>query len=454
MTRRIFRSIVLAALAVFVVTSGLHLASLYDYFSDVQHEQVRHEMELTVRGVEQAGRGYLAGLDLAGRRLTLIGADGSVIYDSRSEGRELANHLEREEIREAMKSGYGESSRYSETLWERSFYVAKRLSDGTVLRLSATHSSLLQLILGLQLPTFISIVLAVALSFWLAGRLAKRIVQPLNDLDLEMPLVNFSYPELQPLLLRMDGQQRELKERQLKLLLEVEAQERDAAMRREFTGNVSHELKTPLQSISGYSELLKAGLVQSADVPRFAASIYHEAQRLIALVSDLISLSQLDEGAQGLPWEQVELTELLHDVEEQLQPAAQSAGVEVRLSAAEPVTLHSIRPLVRTIIANLWDNAIKYNHRGGRVTVTLANAPGEAVLTVQDTGIGIPLQHQSRIFERFYRVDKGRSRAAGGTGLGLSIVKHAASVLGARVELESREGVGTKITVHFPLTVS
>jgi len=449
MTRRIFQSIVLAALTVFVVTLGLHLTSLYEYFSNQQRAEVRHELELLARGVEKAGRSYLEGLELTGRRLTLIGADGTVLYDSSGAEREWANHYERVEIREALSSGYGESDRYSETLLERSFYAAQRLQDGTVLRVSVKHGLLLQLLLGMRMPMLVSIVLAVLLSFWLAGRLAKRIVQPLNELDLENPQINQSYPELSPLLHRLEDQQTELKERQVKLLMEVEAQERDEARRREFTASVSHELKTPLQSISGYSELLQAGMVSAADVQHFGASIHHEAHRLILLVSDLLSLSQLDEGAQGLPWEVVDLTEMLRNIRQQLEPAANNAGVEFNLRAEE-ISLRSIRPLLQTLITNLCDNAIKYNVRGGKVTVTLVPGQNEAVLTVADTGIGIPYECQSRVFERFFRVDKGRSRLAGGTGLGLSIVKHSASILGARLDLESQEGEGTVITVHLP----
>ena len=251
------------------------------------------------------------------------------------------------------------------------------------------------------------------------------------------------------MLVRLDGQQRELKDRQLKLLMALEAQESDAIRRREFTANVSHELKTPLQSISGYSELLTAGMVKSSDVERFSASIHHEAKRLIALVSDLISLSQLDEGAHGLEWEQVNVGLMLKEIKEQLDPAAQSAGVSVVVQADE-LQIKTIKPLLRTIAANLLDNAIKYNRQGGKVWILLKDIPGEVLLTVSDTGIGIPAEFHDRVFERFYRVDKGRSREAGGTGLGLSIVKHAVSVLGAKLDLDSQEGKGTSITIRLP----
>ncbi|MDO4203322.1 MAG: ATP-binding protein [Selenomonadaceae bacterium] len=449
MTQRIFRSITLASLLVFAVTFGLYLTALYDYFSEVQRSEIRQSLALTAQGVEKSGVDYLNGLILNEKRLTWIAEDGKVLYDSDSSGREMDNHLEREEIRKALASGSGESSRYSDTMLERYFYAAQRLNDGTVLRLSVTYWSAIKLVLGMKLPIMLSLLLAVVLSFLLAGRLTKRIVKPLNEMDLEVPLTGNIYPELNPLLLRLDSQQRELRERQLKLLMALEAQENDAVRRREFTANVSHELKTPLQSISGYSELLKAGMVKSSDVGRFAASIYHEAQRLIALIADLISLSQLDEGAQGLEWEKVNLNSLLTEVKKQFELAAQSMEIDIILRV-DDVEIKTIRPLLRIIAANLLDNAIKYNRPGGKVEITLKDTVGDAVLTVADSGIGIPTEHQSRVFERFYRVDKGRSRAAGGTGLGLSIVKHAASVIGAKLDLVSQEGQGTSITVLIP----
>ena len=449
MTQRIFRSIALASLLVFVVTFGLHLASLYDYFSDVQRSEIHQSLSLTAQGVEKSGAAYLDGLKLRDRRLTWIASDGTVLYDSDSSGKEMDNHLEREEIKEALTTGQGQSSRYSDTMLERTFYAAQRLKDGTVLRMSVTHWSAMQLVLGMKLPILISLGLAICLSFGLAGRLADCIVKPLNEMDLQKPLEGASYPELKPLLVRLDGQQRELKDRQLKLLMALEAQESDAIRRREFTANVSHELKTPLQSISGYSELLTAGMVKSSDVERFSASIHHEAKRLIALVSDLISLSQLDEGAHGLEWEQVNVGSMLKEIKEQLDPAAQSAGVSVVVQA-DDLRIKTIKPLLRTIAANLLDNAIKYNRQGGKVWILLKDIPGEVLLTVSDTGIGIPAEFHDRVFERFYRVDKGRSREAGGTGLGLSIVKHAVSVLGAKLDLDSQEGKGTSITIRLP----
>ena len=264
MTQRIFRSIALASLLVFVVTFGLHLASLYDYFSDLQRSEIHQSLSLTAQGVEKSGAAYLDGLKLRDRRLTWIASDGTVLYDSDSSGKEMDNHLEREEIKEALTTGQGQSSRYSDTMLERTFYAAQRLKDGTVLRMSVTHWSAMQLVLGMKLPILISLGLAICLSFGLAGRLADCIVKPLNEMDLQKPLEGASYPELKPLLVRLDGQQRELKDRQLKLLMALEAQESDAIRRREFTANVSHELKTPLQSISGYSELLTAGMVKAA----------------------------------------------------------------------------------------------------------------------------------------------------------------------------------------------
>ncbi|MCD8376381.1 MAG: ATP-binding protein [Oscillospiraceae bacterium] len=546
MTGRIFKAICAAALSVFLVTMVLIFGVLYEYFSSVQKEQMAAEIALAAQGVEQLGQAYFEELEAEDYRLTWIAADGSVLYDSASDSETMENHLEREEIQQALSSGYGESVRYSDTLMERTLYCARLLEDGTVLRLSVARSSVLLLLIGMARPILILIVVALVLSFLLASRLSRRVLQPLNELDLEQPLENEGCDELAPLLGRIHSQQQQLKRQQAALeqrkneletiiggmeegmllldgedrvlsinpaarrlldasdaclgrdiltvsrnpqlqqaveqaaggspcavqtglhgrdirirvapvpaeegisglaivLFDVTEQEQAEQRRREFTANVSHELKTPLHAISGYSELLKQGIAKPEDVQPFAEKIYGEAQRLIALVEDIISLSHLDEGGRDLQWIQVSLYDQARQVVQNLSDVAQVQQVELRLEG-EGETVQGVPELVYAILYNLCDNAVKYNHPGGSVTVALQ---GRRV-SVTDTGIGIPQEHLDRIFERFYRVEKSRSKAMGGTGLGLSIVKHAARVLNADVRVESAPGQGTEVTVSFP----
>ncbi len=551
MTKRIFRSICFAALGVFFASVLLFTGVLYHYFSGEQRNQLRMQTQLAARAVSREGMGYLNELDAdEAVRITWIGADGEVLFDSRSDSEEMENHLEREEIREALASGFGESSRYSVTLMERALYCAQRLEDGTVLRMSVSQSTPLTLIFGMAQPICIIFALAAILSFALASRLSRQIVAPLNRLNLDEPLENEGYDELSPLLRRIDLQKRqiarqseellqkqkefeavtenmaegilllnakgfvlsinpaarrllaqdgtsvgqhllsvnrslqlselleqmekgrhgekvlELKERWYQLdispvfsegevsgavllVLDVTEKEKAEQMRREFTANVSHELKTPLHTISGCAELLENGMVKKEDLPRFYAQIQTEAQRMIHLVEDIIRLSHLDEGAAEMKRENVELYALAKGVVEALSAQAETAKVEVKLKG-EVVVVWGVSQLLQSILYNLCENAIKYNCKGGSVTVTVGERQGQAMLCVADTGIGIPPEHQDRIFERFYRVDKSRSKKVGGTGLGLSIVKHAARLHDAKIELKSEPGKGTEITVLFP----
>lgn len=546
MTKRIFRAVCAASLAVFVVTVLLILGVLYNYFSSVQQNQLRAETALAAQGVEQSGKCYFEGLDTASHRITWIAADGSVLYDSSSDSLTMENHLQREEIREALASGIGESSRYSSTLMERSLYCAQRLTDGTVIRLSVSHSSILLLLIGMLQPIIIIIVVAAVLSFVLAGRLSKRIVEPMNRLDLDAPLENEGYDELAPLLRRIHSQQLQLKQQESELqqkkseldtivgsmqegmvLLEkdgkiisinqsaktlldapdavfgnqlltvsrntelqkalelasqgqradiraelhgriiqisaapvlsesgisgvaivffdITQREKAEQLRREFTANVSHELKTPLHSISGYSELLKCGIAKAEDVQPFAEKIYGETQRLIALVEDIINLSYLDEGGKELRWTDVDLYDSAQTVVQSLRNVASEGDISLRLEGSSTY-IRGVPELIYGIVYNLCDNAVKYNRPGGSVTVTVRDRS----VSVADTGIGIPDEHLDRIFERFYRVDKSRSKEVGGTGLGLSIVKHAALIHKAKISVSSRINEGTTITVSFP----
>ena len=550
MTKRIFRSVCIVAVVVLFASLALVMGVLYDYFSGSQENQLKTQTDLAAQGIEHEGSSYFDGLDSEELRITWIDKNGKVLFDNKTDASSMENHLEREEVRQAVENGYGKSSRYSETLTEKSLYSAKKLSDGSVLRLSVSQYSVLTLFLGMLRPVLIIALLAVVLALLLAYRLSKNIVTPLNKLNLDSPLSNKVYEELSPLLKRMDAQQRQLKHQseELKrkreefetatenmsegliilnekgvilsinraaakmlglsedsvgkdffsektsvnlkeptqkalsgqnteevfalndgncqllanpvstdgkvtgaalLVLDVTEKERAEQMRREFTANVSHELKTPLQTISGYAELLANGMVADKDKTAFSEKIYAEAQRMIRLIEDIIKLSNLDEGAVELTRETVDLYVTAENTVRSLLPAAKKANVTLSLNG-ENAEIYGIPQLLTAVVYNLCDNAIKYNKDGGTVFVNVKNNAENIVLSVRDTGIGIPKEQQERIFERFYRVDKSHSKEVGGTGLGLSIVKHAAKLHDAKITLESEVGKGTGITVIFP----
>lgn len=444
MTKKIFRSICMASMIVFFISLVLIMGALYGYFTDIQMRQLHIQADMAARGVEDGGIRYLEGLDEGDCRITWIDPDGSVLFDNRAGSSGMENHLERKEIADAIRQGGGESKRYSTTLMERQLYVAVRLADQTVLRLSSSQQTWWSLALEMLRPIILVILAAVGVSLFLAFRLSKWIIRPLNDLNLDEPEKTDAYEEIMPLLNRIVGQQNKLR-----------SQEEDAErMRREFTANVSHELKTPLQSISGYAELISEGMVKNEDVPHFCGQILRESRRMVTLVEDIIRLSRLDEGAGDMPREVVDLYDLASLTVRNLAPAAAAAAVDIHLEG-HSVKLCGIPVLLETILFNLCDNAVKYNRRGGRVTICVGACKKEerecALVSVTDTGIGIPKEDQERIFERFYRVDKSRSKAVGGTGLGLSIVKHAARVHDAQVQIESAVGKGSTFTVRFPL---
>ena len=440
MTKKIFRSICLAAIAVLLASLVLIMGVLYDYFAQLQRRQLAVQTDLAAQGLMAQGMEYFDGLQLADCRLTWIAADGAVLYDSASTG-DLDNHLDREEIRQALATGQGDSTRYSNTLTEQLFYHARLLPDGTVLRLSTSRYTVWVLLMGVLQPVLVVALLAILLSLLLAYRLSARLTRPLNDVDLNDPLKNVEYEELRPLLSRIDAQQEQLRRDKQQL-------EKTEQIRREFTANVSHELKTPLHSISGYAELLANDMVKPQDVQPFAGKIYSESRRMSSLVEDIISLSQLDAGAPEMPREECDLYLIAQNAVDSLSLAAEEAGVTVSLSG-ESARLNGVPQLLYGICYNLCDNAIKYNREKGIVSVSVRDGEQEAVLTVSDTGIGIPPEHQQRIFERFYRVDKSRSKAVGGTGLGLSIVKHSALIHKAKIELTSSPD-GSTFTLRFP----
>mgnify|MGYP002588072594 FL=1 len=550
MTKRIFRATLLVGVAVLIASLTLVMGALYSYFGRVQESQLRDELSLAAVGVEQNGMDYLRKLESDQYRITWLDADGAVLYDTRADAESMENHAQRQEVQQALATGEGESSRYSATLLQKTVYYAKRLPDGTVLRLSAIRVTTGVLVLNMLQPILLVLAAALILSGMLASRLARRITEPLNRLDLEHPLENDTYEELAPLLRRMEHQRRQI-DRQMDelrrrseefeqitgsmsegLVLLDEAGvilsinpaarrlldaaencvgqdlltvDRDVALsdalrqaaeqghsefrgqrngreyqfdvtriqsegrtagtvllvfdvterafaernRREFTANVSHELKTPLQGIIGSAELLENGLVKQEDVPRFIGHIRSEAQRLVTLIGDIIRLSQLDEG-EPMPAEPVELLALAREAAESLQSAAAARNVTITVEG-EPVELTGVRRLLYEIVFNLCDNAIKYNTDGGRVQVTVTRENETAAVTVRDTGIGIPPDQQDRVFERFYRVDKSHSKASGGTGLGLSIVKHAVQYHHGAIHLQSEVGKGTEIRVTFPV---
>lgn len=552
MTRKIFLSIMAASVIALIASIIIIMGCMYDYFGGVRERQLNGELTLAAAGVETDGYEYLEALPKGDFRLTWIAKDGSVLYDTQSDGQSMENHADRKEVRDALITGEGESTRYSATMLEKTVYCARRLSDGTVLRISVRGVTMGTLIIGMLQPIFIVAAIVLILSFFLAKRISAKIVEPLNKLDLENPLENDTYDEIAPLLTRISRQQNkidsQLAELQRKkdefvqitesmseglvlldnkgvilsinraarelfsadesavgrdfltvernseldkafssaingasgsaeasltygnreyrasisriesdgavvgaVLLTFDVTEKAQAerIRREFTANVSHELKTPLTSIIGSADLIENGLVKPEDMPRFVGHIHTEASRLLSLVEDIIRLSQLDEGV-SLPDETVDLGEIAAETVSELREKAEEKNVTLSLDIDGDAVLKGVPRLAQEIVYNLTDNAIKYNIEGGKVTVAVKKTDGGTVLTVSDTGIGIPPEHIGRVFERFYRVDKSHSKAVGGTGLGLSIVKHAAACFGASVDLRSEVGKGTEITVKFP----
>ena len=552
MRKKIFQAMMVAAGAVLLASLIIILGCLYDYFGGLQEKQMQDELTLAAAGLEQSGEVYLTDQHLESKRfrLTWIDAQGNVLYDTKADGSSMENHADREEFQQAIKNGCGESSRYSSTLMEKTLYRTQRLADGSVLRISVSRATSGVLVLGMLQPILLVLIVALVLSALLSKRIARWVVAPLENLDLEHPLENDTYEELAPLLGRINQQRRQIDLQLAKLqrgndeftqvtgsmkeglillnersqvlsinpmaqrlfetdercvgedfltverspevsaaiqtalqsgycelqlargehiyqldisaissggavigavilVFDVTENARAEQSRREFTANVSHELKTPLQSIMGSAELIENGLVAAQDMPRFVGHIRTEAARLVSLIEDIIRLSQLDEGGE-LPFEVCDLAEIAREMTDSLADAAEQRKISLTFSG-EPLGLCSVKRLLAEICYNLCDNAIKYNREGGQVMVSVSRVGEEAVLAVKDTGIGIPPEHQERVFERFYRVDKSHSKESGGTGLGLSIVKHAVQDLGGHLTLSSTPGEGTEIKVYLPL---
>lgn len=548
MTSKIFKSIIAVAIVVLMTGFAIITGVLYQYFGTVQEAQLKDELSLAVNATEQLGEEYLKNLDSERYRLTWIAADGSVIFDSHADEKTMENHAEREEIQEAFITGQGSSTRKSDTLTEQTIYEAMRLSDGSVLRISVSRATALKLVLGLLQPIIVVLLIAIAFSAWLAHHISRKLMEPLNAVDLENPLENEVYEELSPLLHRIHTQQLEiysqmavLKQKQEEfdqitanmkealvlldhtgrilsinpaaqvlfdansncegedfvtverrqnmrnaleeaeqngscifrdkkngreyqfdlgridsegvykgmviLAFDITEQVNAEKHRREFTANVSHELKTPLQTIIGSAELMESGVVKEEDIPRFVGHIRKEASRLVTLIDDIIRLSQLDENAE-LPEEPVSLKEVSEEVCEILSDAAGLKNVSLEVTG-DTGLITGARKLLYEIVYNLCDNAIKYNVQGGNVKISVSEESGKVCLTVQDSGIGIAPEEHSKIFERFYRVDKSHSKQSGGTGLGLSIVKHAVQYHHGEIAVKSEINSGAAITVSF-----
>lgn len=544
MTRKIFHSTVLVAVAVLICSLSVVMGVLYNHFTKVQVEQLKDELSLAVTGTEQYQNAFLENVEADRFRVTWIDKNGKVLFDTQVDQHTMENHADREEIKEALETGVGSAVRTSATLTEQTYYEAQRLKDGTVLRISANQESAWALMVGMLWPIILIVVLAIFLSAFLARQMAKKIVEPLNELDLEHPLKNKVYEEISPLLQRIhrqhnqiEAQMEELRRKAdefsqitdsmqeglvlldshclvlsmnpaakqlfgaqddcigknflsidkssimrvavndvldkghgfardkrngrnyqfdlsciksdgevigaVVLAFDITEKLNSELMRREFSANVSHELKTPLQGIIGSTELIENGLVKSEDIPRFVGHIRKESIRLVQLIEDIIHLSQLDEGVE-LPMEGVDLYLIAEDVKNILQKSAEEKDITITVTGASFV-VQGVRRMLHEIVYNLCDNAIKYNTAGGSVHIHIE----DNCLSVSDNGIGISPEHQTRVFERFYRVDKSHSKASGGTGLGLSIVKHAVEYHDAKLYLDSSLGKGTKVTVQF-----
>ena len=445
MSNKIFKAILLVATVVFLSSLLFIMGVSYSYFSAVQKKQLRTETELAAQGVALCGEEYFDQLAVDDYRITWVSSDGSVLYDNEADTAVMQNHLEREEIKQALEEGFGESSRYSKTLTDKQYYAAKQLPDGTVLRLSIVQPSVWTLLMGFSQPISFVILLALILSFVLASRLAKIIVKPINDIDPQHPEKYYgkeNYKEIEPLLRHISTQQIQLKK-------DHDEIEKAALIRQEFSANVSHELKTPLHAISGYAELIENGMVQEDDIQPFAKKIRIESSRMTKLVEDIIDLTQLDNGGAEANWEDCNLYTIAGNAVESLTDTASDMDVEISIEG-EASLMKGIPHMLYSIVYNLCDNAIKYNCQGGSVKVIVTHDDLNTILRVADTGVGIPQDSLNRIFERFYRVDKSHSKEVGGTGLGLSIVKHAVNIHNGNIEVHSDLGKGTEFVVNFP----
>ena len=442
MKQRILNHVGIMVVLSVILTFIAARAVMYGKYNHYMKQDVRNEAEYIRYAVENTGKEYLNKTtgDLTTSRITLAKPDGTILYDSEKDASDLENHKDRPEIIEAKKEGTGEVVRFSQTLSKQTFYYAVKLNDGNILRVAKTTDSVLSTMLSSFTLLGLLLIAILALAFFVVEKQTRRLIAPINELDLEHPLEHVAYEELRPLLNRVD-------EQNVQIAKQVEELKQAEMVRREFSANVSHELKTPLMSISGYAEIMRDGLVQPQDVPEFAGRIYDEASRLTSLVQDIIEISKLDES-KNMPFEDVDLYEMTQDICQTLMLPAKKKRVTV-LMEGKSVSIKGVRHVLYEMLYNLVDNAIKYNKEGGYVKVLLAREKDGVRWSVEDNGIGIAKEEQERIFERFYRVDKSHSRKTGGTGLGLSIVKHGAALHHAKIVLNSEPGKGTKIVLRF-----
>ena len=436
MRNKIQKSMLVVICVTLLSACAIWMAMFYFKTLDDMKEELKQETIYIQTAMEGYGGSYLEEMDAAQvhTRITLIDGAGEVIYDSREDEYTLQNHAEREEVKSALQTGKGEALRSSETVRKLTYYYAVLLEDGTVLRTSKTLDNLLPAMFS-AIPFMAAVALVmIVLAYFLAKWQTKRLIQPINELDLENPMENQVYEELTPLLMKMENQR--------------QAKDQIAKMRKEFSANVSHELKTPLTSISGYAEIMKSGIAKPEDMTRFSEKIYKEASRLIVLIEDIIKLSKLDEQDVVLEKEEVDLYDLCLETCNRLSFQADKKNVRLELTG-EKVSYFGVRQILDEMIYNICENAIKYNVDGGSVKIWVGNTLQGPRVMVEDTGIGIPEDQQERIFERFYRVDKSHSKETGGTGLGLSIVKHGAIFHNAEIRVESVLGKGTKMEILF-----
>lgn len=448
MTRKIFRAIVACALIVLAICVATMSICLYQSRKQSVFREMDVEAELIARGCEASGAAYFETIPSESNRITWIAADGTVLYDSFVDAASLSNHAQREEVRMARQNGSGKCVRMSDTLLERTYYYALALKDGSVVRVASIQPSNGMTALRLMPWTAALVLFSGGIAVVFARRLTKKIVAPINEIDPENPCAQDCYEELRPLLQRIERQNELSRVRMADMKREKDAADKQEAMRREFTANVSHELKTPLTSIYGISEMMMNGIVKPEDMNGFAKTIHDESGRLINLVADILHLSQLDEEGHLEMGEAVDLYEVSERVLRRLAEPAKQRNINLYLNGQKTV-IRGNYDLAEELLYNLVDNAIKYNKEDGEVDVTVEPFDSGARWIVRDTGIGIAKEHLPRVFERFYRVDKGHSRKIGGTGLGLSIVKHAAAELSAAVKIQSEPNVGTTVTVTF-----
>ena len=429
-------SLVVCVITLITIVSSISFSSIYEKNEIIE---LQNECSLVIKGYELDDISYLESIEDSSLRVTLIDLEGNVIFDNQLDESEMENHASREEFKEAKENGYGISKRYSSTLLKTFYYVAYKL-DNNIIRVSKVADSTLYILFINLWPLYIVAIVLIICSILLGFLLSKKIVDPINNINLEHPLENNKYKEIEPLLIRIEAQKNELMKENEEVL-------NASKVRQEFTSNVSHELKTPLHVISGYAELIKEGIVKDSDVKEFGEKIYSEASRMSKLVEDIMKISKL-ESDKTIEKTQLKLKNIVVSIVDSLMIEADKKNVKFKLSLND-CSIRGNYDSIYSLIFNLVDNAIKYNKTNGKITIKLQEVSNNVILSVKDTGIGIPKEDLDRIFERFYRVDKSRSKDSGGTGLGLAIVKHSLIVNNATIKVESELKKGSTFTVTF-----